>query len=63
VDEFHRVGGGGGGGGKLRVSRDAQTGEVIACIRKQRFRDLNVVNSTEIFDFRVSVSSEENCEL
>ncbi|KAI9635602.1 CYTH-like domain-containing protein [Dioszegia hungarica] len=51
------------GNSKTRVSRDMATGEVVACIKKRKVADLNVANGLEALDFRVSVSTEESCEM
>ena len=46
-------------GGKCRVSRDLATGEIIGIVRKKRLGDMNIANSCEMFDMRVSVNVEE----
>jgi hypothetical protein len=61
IDEFYQYEGQ-SRGGKIRVSRNKETGEVIEVIRKKRYADLNVANGGEPFDFRVSLSTEEQCE-
>ncbi|EIW68593.1 hypothetical protein TREMEDRAFT_31680 [Tremella mesenterica DSM 1558] len=58
VDSFHEMSG--PGRGKVRVSRD-KNGNVVegGCIVKNRIGDLNVYSPQEVFDWRVSVSTEE----
>ncbi|KAG6891527.1 hypothetical protein C0992_005062 [Termitomyces sp. T32_za158] len=43
---------------KVRVTRDEQTGNVTACVRKVRLGDLNVYSPKRPADWRVSVSLE-----
>jgi hypothetical protein len=44
------------------VSTEKDTGKVLACIKKRKVADMNVANGKEQLDFRVSVSTEENCQ-
>ncbi|KAG6827180.1 hypothetical protein H0H92_012890 [Tricholoma furcatifolium] len=54
VDNFFQ----GEGHDKVRVTRDEQTGSVIACVRKIRLGDLNIYSPKRSADWRVSVNLE-----
>ena len=62
MDHFFADDGGGGGGGrgsdKIRVTRDAKTNVVRACVRKVRLGDLNIYCPKRAVDWRVSVNME-----
>ncbi|RSH90096.1 mRNA-capping enzyme subunit beta [Saitozyma podzolica] len=60
IDSFYD----GSGGGKIRVSRD-RAGQVIpnGVIRKRRLGDLNITCPGEALDFRVSVNTEDPCDM
>ncbi|KAK4685012.1 polynucleotide 5'-triphosphatase, partial [Tremellales sp. Uapishka_1] len=59
IDTFH---GGSQQTGRVRVSTD-RSGNLVECIRKQRIADLNIYSPREQFDWRVSLSVEEPCEV
>ncbi|WVQ76623.1 hypothetical protein IAR50_006296 [Cryptococcus sp. DSM 104548] len=63
IDSFYEVKEEGGGGGKVRVSRDKMTGEVVESVRKRRVGDCNVFCPQSVYDFRISVNTEEPCEV
>ncbi|KAG6853056.1 hypothetical protein C0991_007200 [Blastosporella zonata] len=48
----------GDGHDKVRVTREEQTGNVIACVRKIRLGDLNIYSPKRAADWRVSVNLE-----
>ncbi|CAG7855175.1 SubName: Full=Related to CTL1-RNA 5`-triphosphatase with manganese-or cobalt-dependent NTPase activities {ECO:0000313/EMBL:CCA75404.1} [Serendipita indica DSM 11827] len=49
--------------GKLRVSRDAKTGQLIECLIKRRLGDLHVLCPKREVDWRISVNTEEKVDI
>ncbi|EJD49682.1 mRNA triphosphatase CET1, partial [Auricularia subglabra TFB-10046 SS5] len=54
VDSFYDV-----GGTKVRVTRDAETNQVLQCVSKRRLDDLNIFCPNANADWRVSINVEE----
>ncbi|KAG9008776.1 mRNA-capping enzyme subunit beta [Tulasnella sp. JGI-2019a] len=61
IDSFYTPPSGSGfssGSGKVRVTKDAKTGEVKECIQKVRIADLNIYSPKRKLDWRLSVNTE-----
>lgn len=65
VDTFYTPPSGSGlstGSGKIRVTKDAKTGELKECIQKIRIADLNIYSPKRKLDWRLSVNTEVPCK-
>ncbi|OBZ68695.1 mRNA-capping enzyme subunit beta [Grifola frondosa] len=59
VDSFYAADSGAGARGeRIRVTRDEKSGAVVACVRKVRLGDLNIICPKRAADWRISVNLE-----
>ena len=63
LDEFFAAPNSHDAEGKLRVSRDAKTGQLIECLIKRRLGDLHVLCPKREVDWRISVNTEEKADI